>query len=201
MNRIIPKIGAAIVTLTVLLFAVFLITGFSGGQYFVCSLLPLGYIMMSAGLQHESDNDRRVAANVGMLLAAVYAVLVLLVYFSQNAYVCFAELTEQAESALLFRPGSLMFAFDLLGYGMMSLSTFFMGLSMKPRNKPDKWLRYLMMIHGAFFLGCFFMPMTGVFSAASDSDGIGGSIALLFWCVYFTPIGILSFWHFGQDKR
>lgn len=201
MNRIISRIGAAIATLTVFLFAVFIIAGFSRGQYFVCALLPLGYIMMSAGFQHESDNDRRVAANVGMLLAAVYAVLVLLVYFSQNAYVSFEELTEQAESILIFSPGSLMFAFDLLGYGMMSLSTFFMGLSMKPRNKPDKWLRYLMMIHGAFFFSCFFMPMTGVFSSASDSDGIGGSIALLLWCVYFIPIGILSFRHFGQGNR
>lgn len=201
MNRIIPRIGSAIAALTVLLFAVFIIAGFLRGQYFVCSLLPLGYIMMSAGFQHESDNDRRVAANVGMLLAAVYAVLVLLVYFSQNAYVSFADLTEQAESILVFRPGSLTFAFDLLGYGMMSLSTFFMGLSMKPRNKPDKWLRYLMMIHGVFFLGCFFMPIMGVFSSDSDSDGIGGSIALLFWCIYFIPIGILSFRHFGQDNR
>ena len=59
-----------------------------------------------------------------------------------------------------------MFSYDLLGYGMMSLSTFFIGLSMKPENKPDKWLKYLMIIHGIFFLGCFFMPMTDIFSKA-----------------------------------
>lgn len=200
MNRIIPKTGAAIVTLTVFLFAVLILTGFLAGQYFVCSLLPLGYIMMAAGFQHESDADRRVSANVGMVMAAVYAVLVLLVYFSQNAYVRFENLTEQADSILFFRPGSLMFSYDLLGYGMMSLSTFFLGLSMKPQTKPDQWLRYLMMIHGVFFAGCFLMPMTGVFSMASDAQGIGGNIALLFWCVYFIPIGILSYRHFEKGK-
>ncbi len=200
MNRIIPKIGAAIVTLTVFLFAVFLLTGFSGGQYFVCSFLPLGYIMMSAGFQHESDEDRRVSANIGLVFAAVYAVLVLLVYFSQLAFVSLESLNEQAERVLSFLPGSLMFGYDLLGYGMMSLSTFFIGLSMKPQKKPDKWLRYLMMIHGVFFLGCFFMPITGVFSTASASDSIGGNIALLFWCAYFIPIGILTYRHFGKEK-
>lgn len=200
MNRIIPRIGAAIVTITVFLFAVFILTGFSGGQYLVCSFLPPGYIMLSAGFQHESDSDRRVSANIGMIIAAVYAVLVLLVYFSQLTYVRLESLTEQAESILLFLPGSLMFCYDLLGYGMMSLSTFFIGLSMKPQKKPDKWLRYLMMIHGVFFLGCFFMPMTGVFSTASGSDGIGGNIALLFWCAYFIPIGVLSYKHFGKEK-
>ena len=200
MNRVIPKIGAAIVTLTVFLFALFILTGFSFGQYLVCSFLPLGYIMMSAGFQHESDADRRVSANIGMIFAAVYAVLVLLVYFSQNTYVRLESLTEPAESVLCFVPGSLMFSYDLLGYGMMSLSTFFIGLSMKPENKPDKWLKYLMIIHGIFFLGCFFMPMTDIFSKPSDSQGMGGCIALLFWCIYFIPIGILSYRHFGKEK-
>ncbi len=41
----------------------------------------------------------------------------------------------------------LLFSYDLLGYGMMALSTFFIGLTIKPKNKKDKWLKYLMMIH------------------------------------------------------
>lgn len=58
----------------------------------------------------------------------------------------------------------------------------------------------VMMIHGIFFFVCFIMPMTGVFSASmSDgSDGIGGMIALEFWCASFLPIGILSVLHFKK---
>ena len=200
MNRIISKTGAAIVTVTVFLFAVFIVAGFPFGQYFVCAILPMGYIMMSAGIRHESEPDRRVPADIGMIFAAVYAVLVLLVYFSQNAFVRLAALDAQAEGVLRFRPGSLTFSYDLLGYGMMALSTFFLGLSMKPENRPDKWLRNLMLIHGLFFPGCFLMPMTGIFSRASDSQGIGGNLALLVWCIYFIPIGILAFRHFQPEE-
>ena len=201
MNNAVSKAGACIVTLTVFLFGVFIVSGFSAGQYFVCALLPIGYIMTAAGFHHESEPDRRVAANVGLILAGVYAVLVLLVYFSQNTYVWQNDLSEQAEKALHFAPGSLTFCYDLLGYGIMALSTFFIGLSLKPSDKPDKALRWLLLIHGAFFPGCFIMPMTRIFSGASGGSGIGGNLALLVWCVYFLPIGILSFRHFSDKSN
>ena len=199
MNRTVSKTGAALVAVTVLLFAVFIIADFTFGSYFVCMLLPVGYIMMAAGFQHESEQDRRVSANIGLALAAVYAVLILLVYFSQTTSVRLEELTEQARTILDYRKGGLMFNYDLLGYGMMALSTFFIGLSMKPESKPDKWLRALLMIHGVFFLSCFIMPMTGMFLSMSKGEGGGGGYtALLFWCAYFLPIGVLSFMHFNK---
>lgn len=53
MNRIIPKTGAAIVSITVFLFAACLIIDFPFGSYLVCLFLPIGYIMMIAGFQNE----------------------------------------------------------------------------------------------------------------------------------------------------
>lgn len=50
MNRMISRLGAAIVAVTVFLFALFLIVDFSFGSFFVCMLLPIGYILMAAGL-------------------------------------------------------------------------------------------------------------------------------------------------------
>jgi len=46
------------------------------------------------------------------------------------------------------------------------------------------------------------MPMTGVFvhSGGSGSSSIGGILALEVWCVYFLPIGILSYFHFKNNK-
>lgn len=201
MNRLISKIGAAIVTVSVFLFAVCLITDFSFGSYFVCMFLPIGYIMMSAGFHHESGEEHKVAANVGMIFSAVYAVLIFLVYFAQTTNVRLDDMNEQAMKILDFKRGGLIFSYDLLGYGMMSLSTFFIGLTIKVKSRADKWLKYLMMIHGAFFIGCFIMPMTGVFSEMSDGGtSIGGVVALVFWCIYFLPIGILAFLHFKKVK-
>jgi hypothetical protein len=58
-----------------------------------------------------------------------------------------------------------------------------------------------MMIHGVFFISCFVMPMTGVFTSMADGETDStGTIALLFWCVYFIPIGVLTYKHFEKEK-
>ena len=199
LNKTIAKVGSGIVTVTVFLFALFLIINYPTGYYFVCLILPLGFIMMTAGLNNECENDRKVAANTGLILAAVYCIFIMLVYFAQLTTVKNEQLTEQAARLLEFGKFGLIFNYDLLGYGIMALSTFFTGLSMKAKNKADKWLKALMMIHGVFYFSCTFMPMTGVFSKMSFSgDGIGGRLALVAWCVFFLPVGILSFLHFRK---
>ena len=201
-NRTIAKAGSAIVTVTVFLFALFLIINFSMGSFFVCLILPIGFIMMTAGLHNECESDRKVAANTGLILAAVYGTFIMLVYFTQLTTVNNEQLTEQTAKLLDMGKFGLIFNFDLLGYGVMALSTFFTGLSMKPKDKTDKWLRALMMIHGVFYFSCTFMPITGMFAnISSGGDGIGGRLALVVWCVYFLPIGILSFLHFRFRER
>lgn len=202
LNNTIAKIGSGIVTVTVFLFALLLIINYSMGSYFVCLILPLGFIMMTAGLHNECENDRKVAANIGLVLAAVYCTFIMLVYFTQLTTVNNEQLTEQAANLLEMGKCGLIFNFDLLGYGVMALSTFFTGLAMKPRNKVDKWLRALMMIHGLFYFSCTFMPMTGMFSKmSSGGNGLGGRLALVAWCAYFLPIGILSFLHFRKKIK
>ena len=157
---------------------------------------------MAAGFHHESGEDTKVSANIGIILAAVYAVLILLVYYAQTTTVRLETLSDQASRVLDYQNGGLLFNYDLLGYGIMALSTFFIGLSMKPVDQPDRWLKRLLMIHGVFFLSCFFMPMTGMFTnMAEGNTGNGGGIALLFWCIYFMPIGILAYRHFSIRKE
>ena len=195
----IAGIGAGTVCVTVALFAVCLLLDFAFGAYVVCMILPIGYAMMAAGFQHECAADRKVAANVGLLFAAVYAVLVSLVYFAQTT-LRFDGLSEQAVRILDFRKGGLLFNYDLLGYGMMALSTFFIGLSLKPARRADKWLKALLMIHGLFFFSCFLLPMTDLWDGMADGAGKAGTVALLCWCLYFLPIGLLSCRHFRVER-
>ena len=201
MNRTIPRTGAAIVTVTVFLFAVCMTVDFPFGSYAVCMFLPLGYIMMAVGFQYESYENRRVPANVGVAIGVIYAVLIFLVYFAQTTSVRLEDLNEQAIQILDFQHGGLLFNYDLLGYGMMALSTFFIGLSINPNSKMDKWLKYLMMVHGVFFISCFIMPMTGMFTGMAGGEaGNGGTIALLGWCAYFLPVGVLAYKHFQKAQ-
>ena len=129
-----------------------------------------------------------------MAFAAVYAAIILLVYFTQLTTVRLNDLTQQAAALLDFQQCGLLFNYDLLGYAVMALATFFAGLTIKPQSKPDKWLKYLLMIHGVFFISCLIVPMLGLFKAGS-SPWIGVAV-LEFWCLYFCPISILSFLHF-----
>ena len=201
MNQIIPKIGAGIVGTTVFLFAACLLIDFSFGSYFVCMFLPLGYVMMAAGFHDESDCEHKVAATVGVVFSAVYAVLVLLVYFAQTTSVRLDNMPDQALQILDFKRGGLIFNYDLLGYGIMALSTYFIGLSINATSRSDQWLKRLLTLHGVFFFSCFILPMTGIFSGMSaGGSNESGVAALVFWCVYFFPIAVLTYKHFDNVK-
>lgn len=202
MNRIIPRIGSIIVSITVLLFAIYMLIPFDFGSYFVCMFLPIGYILMAVGFLNESDPKRKVTSITGVVFAGIYATLIFIVYFAQLTIVRTGQLGEEASLILDFKKGGLLFNYDLLGYGIMALSTFFVGLSIDAKTKADKWLKNMLMIHGIFFLGCLIMPMTGIFkSMAGGSSSMGGVVALEIWCLYFLPIGVLSTIHFWEKKK
>jgi len=55
---------------------------------------------------------------------------------------------------------------------------------------------------GAFFVSCFVLPMTGLFRGMADGEtSRGGATALVIWCAYFRPVGMLVWRHFGPDNH
>lgn len=200
MNRILGMIGSAVNCVCVILFAFFMLIRFNFGSYLVCMFLSLGFILMISAFSQECEKSRKVAANVSMIFTGVYAVIILLVYFAQTTSVRLDGLNNQAIQILDYSKSGLFFNYDLLGYGLMALSTFFIGLTIKAESKADKWLKWLLIIHGIFFVSCFFMPMLGIFSSNTESGYWTGVIALEFWCLYFIPIGIFSFIHFKNNR-
>lgn len=200
MNKKLGMIGSIINAITVLLFAIFMGVDFNFGSYFVCILLSLSFVMMIAAFENECSEDKKVAGKIALVLSGVYSTLIMIVYFTQCTSVIHDNLNLQAAKILNYSYLGLMFNLDLLGYAIMALSTFFIGFTINVKNKKDKALKYLLLIHGIFFLSCLIMPMTGVFakSSASSSHG-GGVIALEIWCLYFLPIGVLSFFHFKDE--
>lgn len=124
MNHTIAKLGAYLTGASVLLFAALMPVS-SFRSYLVCIVLALGYLMLLSGFHHESSAGCKVAANVSMAFGCIYAVLILLVYFAQLTAVRTDALNQQAIMLLDFSRGGLLFSYDLLGYGMMALSTFF----------------------------------------------------------------------------
>ena len=198
MNKIISIVGSLIVIITALLFSVFMLIDFNFQSYFVCMLLAIGYIMMSSGFFNEINEKSIQSFIVGMVFASIYAILVFIVYFAQITSVRLDSLDDKAMAILDYSKIGLFFNYDLLGYSMMSLSTFFIGLAIDADKKMDKCLKYMMMLHGLFFFSCFIMPMTGILNNSMSKNV--GVIALEFWCVYFISISILSLIHFIKSN-
>ena len=201
MNRKIGMIGSLVNALTVLGFAVFLLMGFKFGYFCICIFLSLSFICMIAAFDAECTEENKVAGKVAVILAAIYATYIMLVYFTQCTTVQNETLSGDVLKVLDYSYLSLMFNIDLLGYGIMALSTFFIGLTLNVKNKKDKALKILLLVHGVFFLSCLIMPMTGMFVGGGGSSSNGGVLALEVWCIYFLPISILSWMHFKDKKE
>ncbi|MGL1892965.1 MAG: hypothetical protein OCD02_15130 [Spirochaetaceae bacterium] len=200
MNRKIGIYSSIINALSVTAFLFFLIIGNDFGSYLVCMFIAFSFIPMMCTYSFYSSPDKKVAGYIAMVFSSVYAVLILLVYFAQVTAVSLDGLNEQATQIIDYSKYGLFFSYDLLGYGIMALSTFFVGLTIDVKSKRDKWLKWLLIIHGIFFISCFIMPMLGLFSPNMEGSDWVGVAVLGFWCVYFIPIGVLSALYFKQKE-
>ena len=199
MNKKIGVYGSITNFIAVICFALSMLFGFNYGSYFSSMFIAFSFVLMMCGYAYFAEKEVKLAGCVSAAFSAIYTAIILLVYFAQLTTVRLNDLTQQAAVLLDFQQCGLLFNYDLLGYGVMSLATFFAGLTKKPQSKIDKWLKYLLMVHGVFFISCLIIPMLGVFK--TDSPTWIGIAVLEFWCLYFCPISILSFLHFSNCKE
>ena len=193
MNR---KIGmtASIVNVTAVgIFALSMLTGSTFLSYLSSMFIALSFVPMMCTFCFYAGSDRRVAGIIAVGFSAMYAAIILLVYFAQLTTLRLDSLTEQAAHLLDFQKFGLFFNYDMLGYALMALSTFFAGLTLSKKS----WLKSLLMVHGIFFISCLIIPMLGIFSA--DGNPLIGVIVLETWCIYFIPVGILSYRFFKNS--
>ncbi len=193
------KIGmtASIVTLAgVTGFALSMLVNNLFGSYLTSMVIAWGFVPLICAFAAFSADETRAAANTAIAFAAVYATFITLVYFAQLTTVRQVILSDEAASLLDYQKFGLFFNYDLVGYSFMALSTFFIGWTVRAENKADRWLKTLLLVHGIFAVTCVVMPILGVFSAATPGSDKIGTLVLLFWCAYFTPVCVLSWRHF-----
>ncbi len=202
MNRKIGMFGSLINLASVIGFALSMIIGSNFGSYLASIFIALGFVLMASAFCQESEADRKAAGYATLVFSGMYAALILLVYFAQMTAVRLDGLNAQAMQILDYQRFGLFFSYDLLGYGMMALATLFAGLTIKATAPRDKWLKAILVIHGVFFISCLILPMLGFFSAEMENANWIGVAILEVWCLYFAPVGILSFLHFrsGCEK-
>lgn len=196
MNRKIAMAASAVNAAAVVCFALCMPFRFENGSFFSSMFIAFSFVPMMSAYAFYADGESKLAGLTAVAFSATYAAIILLVYFAQLTTVRLENLTDQASKLLTFGKFGLLFNYDLLGYGVMALATFFAGLTVKPESKEGKWLRNLLLIHGVFFISCLIMPMLNIFS---EGGGYwSGVIALEAWCIYFIPVGVLSYRHFSK---
>jgi hypothetical protein len=206
-NTKLGKIGAIVTGASVAVFTLAMLVWLATGlhtayvSYFVCIFIAVGYVMFSAALAAPSRDKSLTATGLtGMAFSVIYSVLIIIAYYAMLTTVRMNNtLSGEALSIISYEHlGSLFFNYDLLGYGFMGLSTFFIAFTVTPKGKGDKALRLLLWIHGIFFVSCFFMPMFPIFTTDMASGEFIGTLVLLVWCAYFLPICILGYQYFRE---
>ena len=182
-------------------FALCMPFGFLFGDYLTSMFISFSFVPMVCALIARGKPETKAAGNTAMVFAGMYAVVILLVYFTQVTTVRLEPLNEQAKYLIDYTSFGLFFNFDLLGYCLMALSTFFAGMTIETNTKSDKALKWLFMIHGVFAISCFIIPMLGVFNSEKQGVDWIGTAILEFWCVYFIPVGVLSFIDFKKTNE
>ena len=203
MNRKLGLVGAATTGVSVFAFLVSMVVGFWKPTLFASCfssmIIAIGYLtLVSALMGANRDGAKRGIGYLALGAGAVYTVLVLVVYFAQCTTVRMnTGLSAEALSLIGYdKLGSLFFNYDLLGYGMMGLSTFLAGFLVRPTSRGSRVLRWLLWLHGSFFPICLIMPMFPLFSGSSGQDT--GTYMLMGWFVYFLTIAILSLRYFRR---
>ena len=193
MNRKTGIIAGCVVLCCTALFAAMLIIGSSYFSYLFCLILSWGYILLAASFVPFSDRERTALSYGGLGFAVLYAGFICFVYFTQLTTVFYGTAAAPSIALLDFQQtGSLAFNFDLFGYGMMAFSTLLIGFGLVPKDKPDRWLKGLLIGHGAFSISSVGLPMLGIFNQSTSGGDFIGTLALLFWCAYFIPVAALS---------
>ncbi len=203
-NNGMGKIGAVITGLAVLSFAISMIFGLFVNAIFASCLssifIAIGFIPFMVSVFSKNKNaDKKAVGLTGIVFAAVYAVLIFLVYYAECTTVRMnTSLSAETLSIISYgHLGSLFFNYDLLGYAFMGLSTFLIAFTVEPNSKGDRVFRGLLWGHGIFFLSCMFIPMFPVFTVGTSS--IVGTILLEIWSAYFIPICILGYRYFRKN--
>jgi hypothetical protein len=166
------------------------------GSYFSSIFIALGFIPMICSYLSFCKKENKSIGMAALAFSIIYGIIIVIVYFTQLTTVRLTRLSEEAMVLLDYSKFSLFFNYDLLGYSFMALSTLFIGIQLEAEGKKDKCLKYLLIIHGIFFISCFVMPILGIFKTNMNGEEIIGVIILEFWCIYFMPICILSYKYF-----
>lgn len=128
-------------------------------------LLGVAFVALMVSIHYYADNSRRIWSHLALVFASMYATLISLVYYVQLAFVVprLAQGNTAGIQLLIFEPfDSFLYAVDVFGYSLMSLSTLFAAAVFKQQGL-ERWIRWALIANGCLIpflsLQMFYRPL------------------------------------------
>lgn len=152
-------------------------------------LLGISFVVLMVSVHHLAGASTRIWSHVAVAFASIYAALISIVYYVQLAFVIprLASGRTEGIELLLFEPfDSFLYAIDVYGYSLMSLSTLFAAPVFR-NNGLERWIRWALIANGCLIpflaLQMYWPPLLW-----------GGAL----WAITFPAAAWLLAVHFGR---
>jgi len=154
-------------------------------------LLGISFVVLMVSVHYVAEASARIWSHVAIAFASIYATLISIVYYVQLAFVIPRLASGKAAGIelLLFEPfDSFLYAVDVYGYSLMSLSTLFAAPVFRKKGL-ERWIRIALIANGCLIpflaLQMYWPPLIW-----------GGA----FWAITFPAATGLLAVHFGRMR-
>jgi hypothetical protein len=152
-------------------------------------LLGVSFVVLAVSIHYYAEESKRIWSHVAVAFASMYATLISIVYYVQLAFVIprLARGNAEGIQLLIFEPfDSFLYAVDVYGYSLMSLSTLF-AAAIFDGPGLERWIRVALIANGCLIpflaLQMYWPPLIW-----------GGAL----WAITFPTATWLLAIHFGR---
>lgn len=152
-------------------------------------LLGVSFVVLTISIHHVAGTSARIWSHVAVAFATIYVTLISIVYYVQLAFVIprLASGRTEGIELLFFEPfDSFLYAVDVYGYSLMSLSTLFAAPVFRNEGL-ERWIRIALIANGCLIpflaLQMYWPPLIW-----------GGAL----WAITFPAATGLLALHFGR---
>jgi hypothetical protein len=113
-------------------------------------LLSISFVVLVVSIHYIADTSKRIWSHIAVVFATMYATLISIVYYVQLAFVLprLARGDVDEIRLLIFKPfDSFLYAVDVYGYSLMSLSTLF-AAAVFNSDGVERWIRWALIANG-----------------------------------------------------
>lgn len=113
-------------------------------------LLGVSFVVLMVSIHYSAQSSARIWSHLALVFAAMYATLISIVYYVQLAFVIPRLMRGETEGIglLIFEPfDSFLYAVDVYGYSLMSLSTLF-AAAVFGNQGFERWIRRALIANG-----------------------------------------------------